>query len=250
MTKYIILFVLLSQFFFINTSFSQGSKGHDSTTTIQDALDFIKANFEQKNKAFNTPVSNAFTDYFYTREDYVMNYDYDGAYTYEVVSANNCVITIVETLASNTKISYSEDDEKPESTPIYSVFGYLSQDTVRIDFSKISRVESDRSSISFYTFNNMNLIEHNGRITQTPPKKRKNDLLTFFKEEDDELYKKTKKFLKDNKFNYDVFPDKVETISYTANKFTVQNIDRERCKRLAKAFTFLQQNCGVPKEKF
>lgn len=252
MIKLIINFLLAFTLISFNSSYCQKNK-KDTTkvdTTIQDALDFIKANFDQTNKYANNAFGDSFTDYFYTEESYVMNYDYDGDFTYTFVSADQCEITFIETLSSKTKISFSEDNDRPEETPYYSVFGNTNQDTIKIDFSKISRIESDRFSITFVTYNNMDLIEHSGTITRTPPKKRKNDLLRFFKEEEKDLYKKTTKFLKDNKMNYDVYPEQTESYNYKANRFTIQNIEREKCKRLVKAFTFLQQNCGVPKEKF
>ena len=111
-------------------------------------------------------------------------------------------------------------------------------------------MESGSTSITFISYNNMDLITHNGRITKTPPKKRKNDVVKYLRSEDEDLYKQLKKFLGKNDINYTVYPDKTEHFDSTESRFTLSNIDRERCKRLVKAFDFLQKNCGVPKEKF
>lgn len=253
MIKKIVLFAILCSSLLYNSSFSQNKTKTDTTkesATIDDALEFIKYNFDQTSKVTSSAAGNTFLEYFFNDDDFIMNYSYDGNLTYTIISADNCILKFVETNSGNSKISYSEDEDKPEETPYYSVFGNVNQDTITIDFSKISRIESDRSSITFCTYNNMDLIEHTGRITKTPPKKRKNDMLRFMKEYEEDLYKKTKKFLVDNKINYDVYPESFENYSYYSNRFTIQNIEREKFKRLLKAFTFMQQNCGVPKEKF
>lgn len=253
MTKKNILIVVLFSFFLINYSYSQTKTKKDTIkddTTIGDALEFIKHNFDQTSKVAGSAMGNDFLEYFYTDEDYAMNYNYEGTISYTIISAQNCIIKFVETNIGNTKISYSEDEDRPESTPYYSVFGNLNQDTITIDFSKISRIESDRSSITFCSYNNMDLIEHDGRMTKTPPKKRKNDMLRFMKENEKDLYKKTKKYLVENKMNFETYPETVERYSFFSNRFTIQNIEKEKYKRLLKAFTFMQQNCGVPKEKF
>lgn len=245
MKKNLILFVILLAMYSFNTAYSQ-----DSTTTKQDALDFIKTNLNQSNKSSEVDASSSFYDIFDDENSIYMDYNFSGETSYTLVSAVSCVIKLVETTTGNTKITFSEKNEKPENSPIYSKFKYLKQDTVIIDFSKISRMESTSTSITFISYNNKELIKHSGRITQTPPKKRKNDLISFLLEEEEDMYKQLKKFLVKNKINYTLYPEKTENFSSSESRFTLSNIDRERCKRLVKAFDFLQKNCGVPKEKF
>ena len=69
-------------------------------------------------------------------------------------------------------------------------------------------------------------------------------------ESDLEKYEKLKKFFEKNNINYSVYPVKTEHFESSDIQFTLNNIDKEKCKRLAKAFEYLQKNCGVPNEKF
>lgn len=243
MKKILFLSVILLAIISYNTAYCQD-------TTKQDALDFIKTNLDQNNNTSAGDASISFYDIFNDENSIYMDYKYSGETSYTLVSAQSCIIKLVETTTGNTKITFVEKKQNPEDSKIYSKFKYLKQDTVTIDFSKISRMESSSTSITFISYNNKDLITHNGRITQTPPKKRNNDLISFLREEEEDLYKQLKKFLTKNDINYTVSPEKTEHFDSSESRFTLSNIDRERCKRLVKAFDFLQKNCGVPKEKF
>ena len=245
MKKNLFLFTILLAIISYNTAYCQ-----DTTTTKQDALDFIKTNLDQSNNTSAGDASNSFYDIFNDENSIYMDYRYSGETSYSLVSAKSCIITLVETTTGNTKISYSDNDDPPADSPIYSKFKYLKQDTVTIDFSKISRMESSSTSITFISYYNKDLITHTGQITQTPPKKRKNDMISFLRSEEEDLYKQLKRFLVKNDINYTVSPEKTEHFDSSESRFTLSNIDRERCKRLVKAFDFLQKNCGVLKEKF
>ena len=245
MIKFIIVIIITGFLNFNNTSYCQ-----DSTTTIQDALDFISINLNHSSATSNTSGINNFENLFSTDESYVMNYEFEGQISYSVISVNGCVVSLAEKTDSKTKISFSEDADNPEEIAASSVFGNINTDTIVIDFSKISRIESNKTSITFHAFNNANLIEHRGTIVKTPPKKRKNDLLNFLKENEKELYFKTRKYLKSNGMNYESYPSMVESYSFSNSKYIIQNIEREKCNRLLKAFSFLRDNCGAPEEKF
>lgn len=245
MKKILFLFVIQLAAFSYNTAYSQ-----DSTTTVYDALEFIKTNLNQSSKTNNSSASNNFYEIFSDENSSYMNYSYSEQTSYSVISAETCIIKFVETITGNTRISFTEEDENPDDPRIYSNFKYLKQDTITIDFSKISKIESGTLSITFISFNNNNLIEHSGQITQTPPKKRKNDLIGFLKSDEEDLYKKLKKFLVKNNINYNVTPHKTERFNSLTSRYTLSNLDKERCRRLIKAFDFLQKQCGAPKEKF
>ncbi len=242
MKKFVILFVIITCFY-CNKSFSQD-------TTVQDAVEFIKINLNQGGKSFNKTASTNFDEIFNSDESQGMNYDYDGDFNYSVFSTDYCKITIVERITGKTRISFAPDGENPDEATLYSNFGYLNVDTITIDFSKISRIESDKSSITVVTYNNINSISHNGQTTLTPPKKRTNDLIRDFKENEDVLYQKLKRFMKENNLNYSDYPDKIEKFNYSTNRFIFYNLDKEKNTRLLKAFNFLQKNCGAPGEKF
>lgn len=245
MIKIFIVLIITGFLIFHNTSYCQ-----DSTTTIQDALDFISINLNHSSAASNASDRNNFDNLFYTDESYVMNYDFEGQIFYSVISVDGCVVSIMEKTKNKTKISFSEDSDNPEEIAASSVFENINTDTIVIDFSKISRIESNKTSITFHAFNNANLIEHKGTIVKTPPKKRKNDLLNFLKENEEKLYFKTRKYLKSNGMNYETYPSKTESYSFSNSKFVIQNIEREKCKRLLKAFSFLRDNCSTLEEKF
>lgn len=243
----IFLFLLVIQLalFSFNTVYCQ-----DSSTTKQDALDFIKSNLDQSKNSSAKDASVSFYEIFNGEDFRYMDYSFSGQTSYTVISAKSCIIELVETTSGNSKISFSEYDENPVDSRIYSKFEYLKQDTITIDFSKISKIESGKTSITFVSYNDKELIKHNYLITQTPSKKRKNDLVSVLKSEEEELYKKLKKFFDKNNINYNVYPVKTEHSESSDIKFTLNNIDKEKCKRLVKAFDFLQKNCGVPDEKF
>lgn len=251
--KKIVLLLFIQLCLVFNIAFPQKKNTKDTTlqnATVKDAMDFVAANINMKFKAYNTEVSNSFDETFATERDYSMAYNYEGEYEYNVVFANNCVIRFVETLTGKTRISFADNEEDQDETPYYSNFGYLKHDTIDIRFANIARVEAGKTSITLYTYNNMNLIDHSGTVTQTPPSKRKNDLIKFLKDEEEDVYKKFRKFLKKHEINYSVYPNEVKNFKNKSNSFTFSNLDKELCKRLAKAFTFLQQNCGAKKEKF
>lgn len=245
MKIFLILFFIELALFSHNTVYCQ-----DTSATKQEALDFIKNNLDQTINSSPADASVSFYEIFNGEDFRYMDYSFSGQTSYTVISAQSCIIQIVETTSGNSKISFSEYNENPEDSKIYSKFEYLKQDTVTIDFSKISKIESGISSITFISYENEDLIKHNYLITQTPSKKRKNDLVSVLKSEEEELYKKLKKFFEKNDINYKVYPVKTEHSETSDNKFTLNNIDKEKCRRLVKAFEFLRKNCGVPKEKF
>lgn len=245
MKKIFLLFAVQLAVLSYNTAFSQ-----DTATTLNDALDFIKTNLNQSSNTNSLGASSNFYEIFSDKYSSNMNYSYSEQTSYTVISAESCIIKLVESITGNTRISYTEDDENPDEPRLYSDFIYLKQDTVTVDFSKISKIESGTSSITFISYNNNDLIEHKGQITQTPPKKRKNDLVSFLKSEEEDLYIKLKKFLVKNNINYTVSPQKTERFNTLSSRFTLNNIDREKCRRLIKAFNFVQKKCGAPKEKF
>lgn len=245
MIRFLFLLVIQVALFSYNTAYSK-----DSTTTKQDALDFIKNNLDQSKNYSAADASVSFYEIFNGEDFQYMDYSFSGQTSYTVVSAQSCIIKILETTTGDAKISFAEYNENPEDSKIYSKFEYLKQDTITIDFSKISKIESAYTSITFNSYNDKDLIKHNGLITQTPSKKRKNDVINILKSEEEDLYKKLKKFFEKNNINYKVYPSKTEHFESSDTKFTLSNIDKEKCKRLVKAFEFLQKNCGVPDEKF
>ncbi|MEO8666359.1 MAG: hypothetical protein ABI462_12770, partial [Ignavibacteria bacterium] len=153
MKKFVILFVILSTALSFNSSFSQD-------TTVQEAAEFIKINLNHSGKSVNKTTGNSFDEIFSSDESEGMNYEFTGDFSFSVISTGYCKITLVESSASKTRISFSPDGESPDETPIYSNFGYLNEDTITIDFSKISRIESDKSTITVITYNNINSILH------------------------------------------------------------------------------------------
>lgn len=255
MKNYILILTFIMATFFCEATYGQ-KKGVTDTkpkvdTTVKDAMDFITTNLNQTTNAKDLDDEDNFEDIFDDDNDYGLDYDYKGEYKYTVLSSTQCSITLLETTTGKTKITFYEDEDEIEISPIYSNFLYVNVDTVRIDFSKIARVEIDRSnSISLVTYNNMNTIQHSGQITRTPATKRKNDMVKYVKENEEDIYKKLRKYLKDNKINYEQYPSSVENYDFMSNKFTFRNLDKEISKRLIKALNFLQKNCGGTKEKF
>ena len=245
MRIFLFLFVIQLALFSHNTVYCQ-----DSSTTKQDALDFIKNNLDQSKRSSAADASVSFYEIFNGEDFRYMDYSFSGETSYTVISAQSCIIKLVETTTGKSKISFSEYDENPVDSKINSNFEYLKQDTITIDFSKISKIESGKTSITFVSYNDKEFIKHNYQITQTPSKKRKNDLVRVLKDEEEDLYKKLKKFFEKNNINYSVYPVKTEHFESSDIQFTLNNIDKEKCKRLAKAFEYLQKNCGVPNEKF
>ncbi|HMQ69989.1 MAG TPA: hypothetical protein PKA90_13465 [Ignavibacteria bacterium] len=245
MRIFLFLFIIQLASFSYNTVYCQ-----NSSITKQDALDFIKNNLDHSNNSSDADASVSFYEIFNGEDFRYMDYSFKGQTSYTVISAQSCIIKLVETTSGNSKISYAEFDENPEDSRIYSKFEYLKQDTITIDFSKISKIESGKTSITFVSYDNKDLIKHNYLITQIPPKKRENDLIRVLKSEEEDMYKKLKKFFEINNINYTVYPVKTEHFDSSDTAFTLSNIDKDRCKKLAKAFEFLQKNCGVPDEKF
>lgn len=245
MRIFLSLFVIQLALFSYNNVYSQ-----NSTITKQDALDFIRNNLDQTKNSSAADASVSFYEIFNGEDFRYMDYSFSGQTSYTVISAQSCIVKLVETTTGNSKISYSEFDENPVDSRIYSKYEYLKQDTITIDFSKISKIESGKYSITFISYDNKDLIKHNCLITQTPSKKRENDIVSVLKSEEEDMYKKLKKFFEENDINYNQYPSKTEHVESSDDKFTLSNIDKEKCKRLTKAFEFLQKNCGVPDEKF